>query len=141
MFQAQKKLALGKSTSKRGMALAVKPKTVEERVDLLEAMVKNLLNINADLIKEKTESSSDAYSEVSLNKQGIPIGTCLIGAARGGVPRVLSVAKGGYFVGDTQFNSLSSAAQAVSGVVRKSGWVFWKLPDGRTAKEAFKNRT
>ncbi len=141
MFQTQKSLALGKSTSKKGTALAVRPKTVEERVELLEAMVKNLLQINADLIKEKVDSSSDAYSEASLNKQGIPIGTCLIGAARGGIPRVLSVSEDGYFIGDTQFNSLSSAAHAVSGIVRKSGWVFWKLPDGRTAKEAFKNRT
>ncbi len=140
MFQTQKKLALGSSTSKKGTALAVKPKTVEERVDLLEAMVSNLLQINAGLIKEKIESSSNAY-ESSLNKQGIPIGTCLLGSARGGVPRVLSVSKDGYFIGDTQFNSLSSAAEAVSGVIRKSGWVFWKLPDGRTAKEAFKNRT
>jgi hypothetical protein len=141
MYQAQKKLALGKATPKKGTALVVQPKTVEERVDLLEAMVKNLLRINADLVGDKADSSSNAYNTASLNKQGIPVGTCLIGTVRGGVPRVLSVTKDGYFVGTAQFSSLSSAAEAVSGIVRKSGWVFWKLPDGRTAKEAFKNRT
>ncbi len=141
MFQKQKELTLGKTVSKKGTALAVKPKTVEERIDLLETMVRNLLKINAKLIIGKADNSANAYDNASLNKQGIPVGTCLIGTAKGGVPRVLSVAKDSYFVGETEFNSLSAAAEAVSGVIRKSGWVFWKLPDGRTLKEAFKNRT
>ncbi|RLI56702.1 MAG: hypothetical protein DRO87_07760, partial [Candidatus Thorarchaeota archaeon] len=42
----------------------------------------------------------------------------------------------GFRVGDQIYKSLSAAAEAVSGV-RRSGWTFWKLPDGRTAKEAF----
>jgi hypothetical protein len=138
-LQAQHSLALGRSAPKKGVALAVVPRTLDERVALLEAMVKNLQLINDDLMREKSGGESNAYSD-SFNRQGIPLGTCLIGTVRGTAPRVLTVTKDGYFVGKTQFASLSAAAEAVSGITRKSGWVFWKLADGRTVKEAFKNR-
>lgn len=141
MFEKQRDLALGKAVSKKGIALAVQPKSHEERLCLLETMVRNLLEINSRILAEKTDNSSNAYADDALNRDGLPYDICFVGADKNGFPRMLTVKKDGYFVGETKFSSLSSAAEAVSGVVRKSGWVFWKLSDGRTVKEVFKNRT
>ena len=140
MFEKQKQLALGKAITKKGTAFAVKPKSLEERLCLLEAMVKNLLEINSGILSEKADLSSNAYSDAALNKDGLPYNMCFVGADKYGFPRMLVVKEEGYIVGPTTYNSLSSAAEAVSGIVRKSGWVFWKLSDGRSVKEAFKDR-
>jgi hypothetical protein len=43
----------------------------------------------------------------------------------------------GYRIGNFKYASLSAAAEVVSGV-RRSGWVFWKLPSGETLKELYK---
>jgi hypothetical protein len=139
MFEKQKCLALGRALPKKGTALAVIPKSLEERVCMLEAMVKNLLEINASLLADKPEGGDNAYDE-SLNRDGIPYNLCFVGADKAGFPRILTVREDGYYVGTVKYSSLSAAAEDVSGIVRKSGWVFWKLPDGRSAKEAFKNR-
>jgi len=119
--------------------LAVKPQSLEERVCMLETMVTNLLQINAGLLIDKPEGGDNAY-DTSLNKDGIPFNLCFVGVDRTGFPRILTAREDGYYIGNIKYNSLSAAAEDVSGIVRKSGWVFWKLPDGRTAKEAFKNR-
>ena len=52
---------------------------------------------------------------------------------------VLSIKHDRYYIGTTGYDSLSSAAEAASGV-RRSGWTFWKMPDGRTVKEAYGKR-
>jgi hypothetical protein len=141
MFEKQRSLTLGKAIPKKGTALAIKPKSLEDRVSMLEAMVKNLLEINAGLlmVKSVSEEGDNAYNE-SLNKDGIPYNLCFVGADKAGFPRILTVKEDGYYAGNVKYNSLSAAAEDVSGIVRKSGWVFWKLPDGRSAKDAFKNR-
>lgn len=72
-----------------------------------------------------------------LNKDNIPINTLLIGVSMGR-PYILTVNKYDYCVGTKTYDTLSAAAEAVSGN-RRSGWVFWKTSDGRTAKEAFNN--
>lgn len=140
MFEKQASLALGKAICKKGTAFAVIPKSLEERLCLLETMVKNLLEINSGILSEKVDSSSNAYTDEAMNKDGLPYNMCFVGADKNGFPRMLVVKKDGYFVSDIKYKSLSSAAEAVSGVIRKSGWVFWKLSDGRTIKEAFRNR-
>lgn len=58
----------------------------------------------------------------------------------GNTPHILTVdAEGKYIVNKKEYSSLSSAAESVGAPVRKSGWVFWKLADGRTIKEAYGN--
>ena len=74
----------------------------------------------------------------NLNKDGLPLYIHFMGVSRG-VPYVLLVRPDAYYVGTTPYATLSAAAKAVSGV-RRSGWTFWKLPDGRTVKEAFNKR-
>jgi hypothetical protein len=82
------------------------------------------------------------YSSISKKNRKpvqIPPGTLLFGKGKNGNQVILVVTEGDLFIGNKSYNSLSAAAEAISGVVRKSGWAFWKTADGRTAKEAFKN--
>ena len=139
MFEKQKSLTLGKAVRRKGKAIAIKPKSIEDRVCMLEAMVANLLKINAKILVDKPEGGDNAYDS-ALNKDGIPHDLCFVGVDKTGFPRVLTVKEDGYYVGDVKYGSLSAAAEDISGIIRKSGWVFWKLADGRTVKEAFKNR-
>ena len=76
-------------------------------------------------------------SDVLLNNDGIPIGTILLGTTKDQTYLLIVDELGEYMVGYTKYTSLSAAAEAVSGV-RRSGWTFWKLSDGTTAKESFK---
>jgi hypothetical protein len=73
-----------------------------------------------------------------LNKDGIPIELVCIGETeKQQFPLCMTVKADNYQVGLNNYLSVSAAAEAVSGV-RRSGWAFWKLPDGRTLKEVFK---
>jgi hypothetical protein len=67
----------------------------------------------------------------------IPEGTELHGKTKG-VNFYCVVRNGGFYVGTTKYDSLSAAAQGVNGGTRVSGLIFWKLPDERTVKEAYK---
>ncbi len=132
------KVALGRAPVKAGKAIIVKPKSTEDRLSVLEDMVATLLDLNSRLMNgEKPEESLNAYNSMPKNRDGVPIGISLLGQSRHG-PRILSVTKSGYYVGPDEYQSLSAAAEAVSGIVRKSGWVFWKLPNGKSLKEAYK---
>jgi len=135
------KVALGRATAKAGKATVVKPKSAEDRLTALENMMATLLDLNSRIMNgEKSEESSiNAYDSLPKNKDGIPIGISLLGQSRYG-PRILSVTENGYYVGSDGYQSLSAAAEAVSGVVRKSGWIFWKLPDGKSIKEVYRIR-
>jgi hypothetical protein len=75
--------------------------------------------------------------ESSETKNRVPVGTTLIGKTKN-LTFFLTTTEDGYNVGTTKYDSLSAAAEAVSGC-RRSGWTFWKLDDGRTAKEVFKD--
>lgn len=120
------------------------PTNIEERIRWLEARLSAVqeafaVTRSALINKENTEPTSNAYDDVDKNHEGLPLSTCLIGVTKG-VPYVLTVWKDGkYYIGNKEFTSLSAAAQHVSGV-RRSGWTFWKLPDGRTVKEVFKDK-
>lgn len=130
-------VALGKAAPKSGVGLAVKPKTAEQKVEMLEAIVSSLMDANAKLRGKRRSRESNAYEGQPTNRHGIPIGMSLLGLTKWGA-RILTVAEDGYYIGLDRYNSLSAAAEATSGIIRKSGWVFWKLPDGRTAKQVFK---
>lgn len=76
-----------------------------------------------------------------VNKDGLPLKTSYIGiTSKSPYPYMLLVdIDGTYKVGNKEFTSLSSAAEFVSGV-RRSGWTFWRLLDGRTIKEVYRNK-
>jgi len=132
-------LALGRASPKSGIAKAIKPRSVEDRLTAIENMLASIMEINSrnGSTVTKREEHLNAYEGVPKNKDGIPLYISIIGSTRFG-PRILYVAEDGYYLGNVRYLSLSAAAEAASGIVRKSGWVFWKLPDGRTLRRAFK---
>lgn len=137
------KIALG-AAAKSTVTVMDETITLEERVKALQRQVEDLVKafhtINSIRIKDKRQQ--EVYDNPYLanaNKDGIPIGLSLLGTSVKGGIHVLTINADGYYIGITRFDSLSAAAEAVSGV-RRSGWTYWKLPDGRTIKEAFGKR-
>lgn len=143
------KVTLGKAPDKEsGVSSLVKAETTDERLATLEAKVEMLLQAIGPLeeLEKKRQVQAEATTmsaeiasvatDPNVNRDGIPLNQNLIGTTRG-VPYVLTVRPDAYYVGVRPYPTLSAAAKAVSGV-RRSGWIFWRLPDGRTAKEAFK---
>lgn len=129
-------VALGKAAAvEAGVGTIVKSETIEERLATLEAKIGLLIEATASSGK-KSMPKCDVDPDV--NKDGIPFHLNLIGVTRG-VPYVLTVMQDAYYIGNRPYATLSAAAKAVSGV-RRSGWIFWRLPDGRTAKKAFKRK-
>jgi hypothetical protein len=125
-----------------------RPQSVEDRLTALEEILKALV-ASMDAVfhkikdaRDNTEKQKDTEIAQAIDeraKEGkaeIPEGTTLWGTSRG-LNFFMSVKDGGFYVGAIKYDSPSAAAEAVSGV-RRSGWVFWKLPDGRTIKEVFK---
>lgn len=138
------KIALGTVISSNGVAVVSEPLTLEEKVEALQQQVQELIsafhNINSIRIKDKRQQENyDNPCLVNANKDGIPIGVSLMGSSIKGGIHVLTVAPDGYYIGITKFDSLSAAAETVSGV-RRSGWTYWKMTDGRTIKEVFGKR-
>lgn len=136
------KIPLGAAVERVGRGVVGNPTTLEERVDALTQQVEELTKafhaVNSVRVKDKRQAQMyNAFmGNQHANTDGIPIGTSLIGTSMRGGIHVLRVQTDGYYIGHTRHDSLSAAAEASSGV-RRSGWTFWKLPDGRTAKEAF----
>lgn len=134
----RKDVALGRAAVvESGVGKTMKPTSLEERIAVLETKLDMVLKmLTANGIHERTEEVDlgDAVP-ADENRDGIPIDLNLIGATKGQV-YVLTVRPEAYYIGHTPYKSLSAAATAVRGT-RVSGWAFWKLPDGRTAKEVF----
>lgn len=131
-------VALGRAAAvEAGVSTVVKPETIEERLAALEAKIELLAKSIPTTAKEEKKRGSD--DDPNVNKDGLPFYLNLIGVTRG-TPYVLSVMPDAYYVGNRPYATLSAAAKGVSGV-RRSGWTFWKLPNGRTAKEVFKTKT
>ena len=127
--------------SSTGTAMLIQPNSVADRVELLEkkleAMTKAFFVARKSLLKKNIDEEAHANFDPNTNKDGLPYNTCYIGTSQG-IPYILTVdATGRYLVADQVFSTLSAAAQAVSGV-RRSGWVFWKLLDGRTIKDVYR---
>lgn len=129
-----RKIALGAGSALpvEGKAVMGVPESSEERIAALESQVGLLIETMKEMEKVRTIFSMNS----NLNMDGIPVGTVMYATSmRGGMSR-LTADTDGYFMGGNKYNSLSSAAEAASGV-RRGGWSFWRLPDGRTAKEVF----
>jgi len=131
----RKEVALGRAAAvDAGVGMTASPKTTEERLSIIEAKVDMLADM-VNLLQEKGDIREDAPVDPNANEDGIPYYTNLIGVTKG-QPYVLTVREDAYYLGNKPYRTLSAAAKAVCGH-RKSGWVFWKLVDGRTVKEAF----
>jgi len=131
-------LALGKAPAKSGVARIIKPRSVNDRLMAIENMLASIMEISSkNTTVTKQDEHLNAYDGMPKNEDGIPLHISMIGTTKFG-PRILYVGEDGYYIGHVKYSSLSAAAEAASGIVRKSGWVFWKLPDGRTLREAFK---
>jgi len=138
----RKEVALGKAAAvESGSGILMKPKSLEERIRILESTVDTILGIlsvNGIMERrgmEEKEVVADQDPAPNINGDGVPIGIHLLGSSSGQV-HVLAVNPDAYYIGNKPYKSLSAAATAARGS-RVSGWTFWKLPDGRTAKEAF----
>jgi hypothetical protein len=138
-----KEVALGKGLGSSGVARTVEPVTVEDRLDVLEERLKAMTIAFYSVKKIQkhkevaAEIDEEVFGDTPKNSDGLPLNTALIGETKG-TPYLLVVNDlGEYVVGYKKYPSLSAAAWDISGV-RRSGWAFWKLPDGRTAKEVFK---
>lgn len=151
--KADKAVALGDDFVGDCVEVMDAPLTVEARLDYLEqmckhctisldslyAIIKNLQNSpgNKQAVEEIDQRIDDNKSD---NK--IPSGTQLVGFTKG-LPYFCLVGNDGFWVGITKYDSLSAAAQGVSGV-RRSGWTFWKFSagqyEGKTVKEVYKGK-
>jgi hypothetical protein len=127
------KIELGRAHNV-GTGIISEPKTLDEQIKLLKERVETLTKafnaVNSTIIKEGRNQ------DTSINKDGIPIDTSLIGESMRGGIHVLSVKPDKYYIGISGYESLSAAAEAASRV-RRSGWTFWKMPNGKTVKEVY----
>jgi hypothetical protein len=134
-----RKIPLGQAlrSSATGLVLSKGKLTDKERITVLEQQVTHMQKMIQHL-KDSSKGGSNANAYDNLNKDGIPVGLeCWGTTEKQPFLLCLTVNADYYTVGHTKYDSLSAAAEAVSGV-RRSGWTFWKLHDGRTLKEAFK---
>ncbi len=128
-----------------------RPVGVEERLTAVEKQMLHITNAHDSLfsmvkhINDNIDRESHKQIEATVEKKKsdmvIPEGTVLTGKTKAGGSRDLSyfmqVKNGAFYVGLTKYDSVSAAAEGVSGV-RRSGWTFWKFPDGKSIKEAFR---
>lgn len=144
-----KKVALGEAYPTSLGAVEVKGKlSDEERLAALEQQLSYLIMLVTALRARIKKDSENAYVEGpaieaphGLNKDGVPIGlVCLGDTGRHTFPVCLMVEKEFYTIGAKKYTSLSAAAEEASGTAGRSGWSFWKLPDGRTLKQALNKR-
>jgi hypothetical protein len=136
------KVALGAASPTQ--VITSTPSSLQEEVESLRQQIEqltaafhvvNCLRVKDKRQQRKYDSGFDEF--LNDNKDGLPDGIALIGTSERGGTQVLTVDGNQYRIGTAIFNSLSAAAEAASGV-RRSGWTFWKLPDGRTVKEVFR---
>jgi ribonuclease HII len=126
------KIALGQAVRSSGVGVAVSKKELsdQERINVLEQQIAHMQRIIQSLKTKKAPSN--------LNKDGVPIGIECWGTTENSpYMQIMTVEIDGYRIGNSKYGSLSAAAEVVSGV-RRSGWVFWKLPTGETLKELYK---
>ena len=142
------KVPLGKSYAAAiGMSVARGKLSDEERLSVLEQQVAYMTTIITALrvrLKKGSprvkvpKAEEEIPAPFGKNKDGLPIGLVCIGETeKNTFPLCMTVAEDGYVLGMKTYPSVSAAAEAVS-FVRRSGWAFWKIPDGRTLKEVFK---
>ena len=101
------------------------------------------MEVSANMVKElreKIDGDMDkAVVETVKAKKSdsvLPEGTVLHGTTKG-LSFFLQVRDSGFWVNNMKYDSLSAAAEGISGV-RRSGWTFWKFPDGKNVKEVLR---
>lgn len=134
-----------------GVEIEVAPRTIEERLDYMEQVCeRHTISLDSlyTIVKNLQNNPGSKQIVVEIDKQidanksdnKIPAGTHLVGFTKG-IPYFCSVGQDGFWVGITKYDSLSAAAEGVSGV-RRSGWSFWKFSagqyEGKTVKEVYK---
>lgn len=127
------KVAIDKplTTEEQLAELKLKMDSMSQMFFMLRKMGKN---------KKKKEDSEKVLPDNPLiNKDGIPINTCFIGYTKNSpYPYILVInEKGEYTLGNKIFDTLSAAAEFVSGV-KRSGWLFWKTLEGLSVKEVYR---
>jgi len=122
------KIPLGSAIS--GKALRVENASIEKHIKELEKRLHQVEKEVRSFIRDKNTLVSE-----SAKVPDVPYDVLFVGHSRGRQYTMIHT-KEGFKVGNRIYPSLSAAAEGVSGV-RRSGWTFWCLPDGRTAKEAF----
>jgi len=123
------------------------PLSSEDRIAALEKQMFHITNAHDSLfsmvkeMNDKLTASQQKDISATIEKKKsdleIPEGTVLHGKTKG-LSYFLNVRDGAFYVGVTRYDSLSAAAEGVSDV-RRSGWTFWKLPDGKSVREAFRS--
>jgi hypothetical protein len=141
-----KKISIGHGVDKKYSGIvATEPITTEQRISILEAKLEAIIVAVTvlQLLDKPITNHQNAYEGTeNPNKDGLPIGLMLVGTSKS-INHILMVEELEYsivsmFEGPPiSFPSLSAAAEAVSGV-RRSGWAFWKLEDGRSVKDVFR---
>jgi hypothetical protein len=104
-----------------------------EALDNLFSVIKDIKRSNAP---QPTVEKLDEELEKVKSSSKIPVGTTLVGITKG-TPFWLAVKEDGFYVGIHKFNSLSAAAEKVSGV-RRSGHAFWKFYEGKYTGKSVK---
>lgn len=113
---------------------------IESTVADLRAMLVHMFHVIKDNPQKVEENDQpEQQKELHINKDGLPIGGVLIGIVES-IPIALHIYRDYYLVGNNKYETLSSAAQAVSGN-RRNGWDFWKTPSGQSVKEVYRGKT
>ena len=131
------------STEMQKVVLKKKPESFQEEFEdmrlKLDSITEMFYIFKKRYNEKKNKKSKKVKTKDISNKDGIPLNSSFIGYTKNSnYPFILIIdAHGKYKIGEKVFNSLSASAEFVSGV-RRSGWTFWKLFDGRTLKEVYK---
>jgi hypothetical protein len=122
------------------------PRTLEERMSLIELKFEQIVKaidslfVSIKEVRDKMYAKKDKVIEYVIEKnkssERIPVGTQMYGTTNG-LTYWCEAKEDGFYVGTTKYPSVSAAAEGVS-KVRRSGWVFWHLMNGKTLKEVFK---
>jgi len=145
-------IALGEEDTSEEIAQvepATAPVSVEQKLEALETRMLHMTNSIDSLfqivkgLRDKSSKDQDIKINETIEKkkkdQKIEIPECTLHASSKGLSYFCRVAADGFYVGATRYDSLSAAAEGVSGV-RRSGWTFWRMPDDRTVKEVYKDQ-
>jgi hypothetical protein len=140
-----KKLALG---SHAEVEIPKKKSNLNDKIEDLHLKLESITEMFRMLRKQAIKKDSGhakgeevLVEDAIVNKDGLPLNTSYIGVtSKSPYPYILVVDQDGtYRIGNEKFTSLSAAAAFVSGV-RRSGWTFWRLLDGRTIKEVYRDK-
>jgi len=106
----------------------------------LKQLIKKISNYNyieAHKTKQPETLLKVRKENKLYNRDMLPIGTIFFAHYEGRNYKCVILENGMYMVNDKQYDSLSEAAKAVTGV-RTEGWRFWKSIRGSSVLEMFR---